>query len=96
MTFPPAAGAAPSIPLDRLPRNTAATIVEVARPTDDHDRSLALRMSEIGFVPGEQVRIVAHGFLGKEPLAVRIGRSTFALRSHEAALVRVRPNGDAP
>ncbi len=95
MTFLPEAGAAPSVPLDRLPRNTAATIVEVAQPTDAHDRSLALRMSEIGFVPGEQVRVVAHGFLGKEPLAVRVGRSTFALRSREAAMVRVRPNRGA-
>ncbi len=96
MTLLPSAGAAPSISLDRLPRNTAATIVAVAQPADDHDRSLVLRMSEIGFVPGEQVRIVAHGFLGREPLAVRVGRSTFALRSHEAALVQVRPNGGTP
>ena len=49
------------------------------------------RLADLGFVPGEYVRIVARGVLGGEPLAVRIGRSTFALRRHEAACVRVIP-----
>jgi ferrous iron transport protein A len=44
---------------------------------------------EIGFLPGESVRIVATGFPAGDPLAVRIGQATFALRRHEAALVRV-------
>ena len=54
-------------------------------------RELVLRLTEIGFVPGEAVRIVASGVPGREPLAVRLGHTTFALRRHEAALVRVTP-----
>ena len=48
--------------------------------------------ADLGFVPGEYVRIVARGALGGEPLAVRVGRSTFALRRHEAACVQVLPH----
>jgi ferrous iron transport protein A len=49
------------------------------------------RLADLGFVPGEYVRVVARGALGGEPLAVRVGRSTFALRRHEAACVQVQP-----
>jgi ferrous iron transport protein A len=28
---------------------------------------------------------------GREPIAVRLGHTTFALRRHEAALIRVMP-----
>ncbi len=79
--------------LDKLPRHTPATVVglrSLGRP-DDHDT--ILRLTEIGFVPGEPVRVIAYGFPGREPIAVRIGRSTFALRAHEAALVHVAPFG---
>ena len=94
--FSAAAGPTPATPplsLDRLPRHTPATVLELSslgRPEDDER---ILRLTEIGFVPGEAVRVVAYGFPGREPIAVRIGRSTFALRSHEAALVRVRMTG---
>ena len=46
---------------------------------------------EIGFIPGEQVQVLHKGFFGGEPIAVRIGQSTFALRRHEAALISVIP-----
>lgn len=57
---------------------------------DQEDQSVALRLLEIGFLPGEAVRVIAHGFPGHDPLAVRVGHTTFALRSHEAALIQVR------
>ena len=44
---------------------------------------------ELGFVPGEQVRVVAESFPGGDPMAVRVGNSTFALRRHEAMWVEV-------
>jgi Fe2+ transport system protein FeoA len=34
---------------------------------------------------------VARGFLGREPIAVRIGTNTFALRLFEAACIGVCP-----
>jgi len=46
---------------------------------------LSRRLGELGFLPGEKLRIVARGFLGREPIAVRIGTGTFALRLFEAA-----------
>ena len=49
------------------------------------------RLAEIGFLPGEAVRIVARGMLARAPIAVRIGTGTFALRLFEAACIRVCP-----
>ena len=43
---------------------------------------------------GEAVRIVASGLPGREPLAVRLGHTTFALRRHEAAFIRVTPGAE--
>ena len=54
-------------------------------------QELSKRLAELGFLPGERVRIVARGWLAREPLAVRIGTGTFALRRFEAACVRVAP-----
>jgi ferrous iron transport protein A len=79
------------INLHQLPSHQWATVLDVARPDTPEDRDLALRLTEIGFVPGEAVCIVANGVPGREPLAVRLGRTTFALRRHEAALIRVTP-----
>lgn len=78
-----------ALPLNRLARHTPATVLELRSLGEPDDNQRILRLTEIGFVPGEAVRVIAHGFPGGEPIAVRIGRSTFALRGHEAALIRV-------
>ncbi len=84
-----------SQPLPSLPLRHWATVYDVAFPPDasatlQHEQQgLLLRLSEIGFVPGEQVCILAAGMPGREPLAVRVGRSTFALRRCEADLIQV-------
>jgi ferrous iron transport protein A len=54
---------------------------------------LGLRLVELGFIEGEPLRVVAHGFPGREPIAVRIGNTTFALRRFEADHVLVVPPG---
>jgi ferrous iron transport protein A len=77
------------VALSSLARGVAATVVEVLTPNIDEDRDLVLRLIEIGFVAGERVRVVARGFPGGDPLAVRIGGTTFALRRFEADYVRV-------
>ena len=46
-------------------------------------------LEEIGFIVGEQVMLMARGLPGGDPLVVRIGQSTFALRRAEAACVQV-------
>lgn len=48
-------------------------------------------LEEIGFIAGEHVRLMARGLPGGDPLVVRIGQSTFALRRAEAACVGVVP-----
>ena len=54
---------------------------------EEHD--VLLRLLEIGFLPGERLRVVARSFPGGDPLAVRVGSTTFALRRREAGLIRV-------
>lgn len=46
-------------------------------------------LEEIGFIPGEQVMVMARSLPGGDPLVVRVGGSTFALRLMEAACVHV-------
>jgi ferrous iron transport protein A len=49
----------------------------------------ARQLEEIGFCPGERVMIMTRGIPGGDPLVVRVGQSTFALRGAEAACVQV-------
>ncbi len=79
------------IPLTSLAVGTFARVVAVAAATGAPAPEVSRRLSELGFLPGEQVRIVARGMFSKSPLAVRVGTSTFALRNFEAACIRVRP-----
>ena len=46
-------------------------------------------LEEIGFIGGEKVMLMARGVPGGDPLVVRVGTSTFALRCAEAACVQV-------
>jgi Fe2+ transport system protein FeoA len=78
--------------LDLLPERRWATVSDVTVPTAGVDRELVLRLVELGFVPGERVRIVAEGIGGREPMAVRVGHTTFALRRHEASFIIVEPH----
>ncbi|HWA12434.1 MAG TPA: FeoA family protein [Burkholderiales bacterium] len=52
---------------------------------------VGLRLLELGFIEGERLRVIAHGHPGREPIAVRIGNTTFALRRFEADHVLVAP-----
>ena len=74
--------------LDQLAVNQPARVVDLAS-SEGEDESLLLRLMEIGFLPGESVRVVATGFPGPDPLAVRVGSATFALRRYEASRVLV-------
>lgn len=46
-------------------------------------------LEEIGFVAGEPVMLMARAQPGGDPLVVRVGVSTFALRRAEAACIEV-------
>jgi ferrous iron transport protein A len=85
----PAAGA--DIPLAELAPGASARVVSVSAADDKAPADLGRRLAELGFLPGEAVRIVARGLLARAPIAVRIGTGTFALRLFEAACIRVCP-----
>ena len=88
---PDGAPTTPAVGLDALAKGVPAEVVALQPARDDEEREVLLRLMEIGFLPGEPVRVLARGFPGGDPLAVRVGQATFALRRPEAALVRVRP-----
>lgn len=46
-------------------------------------------LEELGFVAGEHVAVLARAMPGQDPLVVRIGQSTFALRRAEADCVHL-------
>lgn len=46
-------------------------------------------LTDIGFIPGEPVEVLRRGLWGADPLVLRIGSSTFALRRAEADCIRV-------
>jgi ferrous iron transport protein A len=64
---------------------------EVQAPEDNAE--WRTRLEEIGFLPGEPVRVIAQGAPGADPLVVRIADSTFALRRAEAACIAVQALG---
>ncbi len=75
--------------LDRLALHVPAVVRQITPPPEMQD--WAIWLAEIGFLPGESVRVIARGAPGGDPLVVRIGDSTFALRKAEAACVQVLP-----
>jgi ferrous iron transport protein A len=83
--------AATDIRLTDLGTGMQARVVSVAAPDAATPVDLRRRLAELGFLPGEAVRIVARGLMARAPIAVRIGTGTFALRLFEAACIRVRP-----
>lgn len=79
-----------TLSLADLPVREEAWVDALKMDGDAEQQGLLIRLVEIGFLPGQPVRVVARAAGGGDPIAVRIGRSTFALRRGEAALVQVR------
>ena len=79
--------------LDRASIGEALTVYQVQAPqaAPEWERWL----EEIGFIAGEQVTLMARALPGGDPLVVRIGQSTFALRRAEAACVQVTTVAEA-
>jgi ferrous iron transport protein A len=75
--------------LDSIALRQPHRVIEVQVPA--HAPEWARWLAEIGFLPGEPVAVLARGAPGGDPLVVRVGHSTFALRRAEAACVHVEP-----
>lgn len=96
VVMPQTGQASADISLSDLPRGQWATVSRILPASIQEDQELVLRLIEIGFVPDERVRVIAHGHPGREPIALRIGGTTggasFALRRFEADYIRVVPD----
>ena len=80
-----------AVPLSMLAKGERAVVQGMAEAGDAVQSGLRTRLLELGFVPGEAVRVVAESFPGRDPMAIRIGGTIFALRRSEAALIQVTP-----
>jgi ferrous iron transport protein A len=67
----------------------ARVLGDDAEVGDGTGATVVMRLVEIGFVPGEELEVVAEVRPGGDPIAVRIGGSCFALRRREAEAVIV-------
>ena len=74
--------------LDQAPLGEELEVVRVK--AEAAPESWDVWLEEIGFTAGEPCIVLQRAALGGDPIAVRIGVSTFALRLAEAACVEVR------
>lgn len=77
----------PGPSLDTLGRGHSATVQRLEVPADQPD--WAQQMQDLGFVRGERVQMLHRALPGGDPLVVRVGTSTYALRRAEAACIRL-------
>ena len=81
-------------PLAELRRGEAAVVsglAEVAGFEDGHGSGAVVlaRLRDLGFVAGAHCEVIAKMWPVGDPMVVRVGGSTFALRRAEAAAVQV-------
>lgn len=77
--------------LTDLPTGTHATVARVSGNSAMADTATLQRLGELGFIPGEPLQLLRRGLGGREPLAVVVGETMFALRFVEAECIEVQP-----
>jgi len=80
----------PTLCLHQLADGARATVAGVVSASSEIDAVALRRLGELGFLPGEPVQLLRRGPGGREPLAVLIGETMFALRLLEAQCIEVR------
>ena len=78
-------------PLADLPAGAHAVVQALHCARGAEQAALVRRLGELGFIPGEPVQMLRRGPGGREPLAVQIGDTQFALRHAEAQCIQVEP-----
>ena len=78
-----------AIRLDRLPVGSRARVASV--DWDALDEGEANRLRQFGFDEGVTVEPLHLGPFGRDPIAIRVGRMTVAIRRKHAGAVRVTP-----
>lgn len=74
-----------------LPNGSTARVAALHAGGTGMDAAVLQRLAELGFIPGEPVRVMHRGPGGREPIAVLVGQTLFALRLAEARCVAVTP-----
>lgn len=73
--------------LSQLAVGQEARVLSVS-PQGEGD-AIAVRLLDLGFVPGEALRCVALAPFGGDPMLVQVGFTRFALRSSEAMRIQI-------
>ena len=85
----------PSVSLGSLRKGARGVVTDVRDDAqslgDEAHSTVSRRLLELGFIPGEAIEVVAEIWPGGDPIAVRLGNTTFALRRREATAVMVQP-----
>ena len=89
-----AAEARESVSLSSLRAGSIAMVVSVGMRREALS-ALERRLLELGFIGGEQVQVLAEARPGGDPIVVRLGSTTLALRRREVESVWVtRTDGE--
>ncbi len=75
--------------IEHLARGQVMTITAIDR--DGLDPQTAERLHELGFDEGVDIELLHRAPLGGDPLAVKVGNMTVALRKAMARLIEVAP-----
>jgi ferrous iron transport protein A len=75
--------------LSQLSNGQHAQVARVVSSSTEVGESTLRRLGELGFIPGEPVQMLRRGPGGREPLAVQVGDTLFALRLLEAQCIEV-------
>ncbi len=78
-----------AVSLDRLPMGTRARIASVDWAALDEGE--AIRLRQFGFDEGVTVEPLHLGPFGRDPIAIRVGRMTVAIRRKHAGAIGVTP-----
>jgi len=75
--------------LSQLPNGAHALVDRVFSGAPEVSGAIVQRLEELGFIAGEPVLMLRRGPGGREPLAVQIGETLFALRLVEAQSIAI-------
>jgi ferrous iron transport protein A len=83
----------PPVSLATLRKGAHGVVADVSDDAqslgDEAQSTVSRRLLELGFIPGETVEVIEEIWPGGDPMAVRLGNTTFALRRREAGAVMV-------
>jgi ferrous iron transport protein A len=76
--------------LGALNPGASGTLATFEKSLNGHDAGMIDRLREIGFAEGLPVELLHQSPFGRDPIAVRVGGMTVALRRSEANLIKVK------